>query len=156
MPTLFALMLAAAPAEAASAAVVLPQAVICQERCINPIEAVTLAAQLGNGAGVASDFRMTVKAIGFDRGRFYLNSEADYRDRNCLTVVVPATVMAKLAGSKDIEAVRKVYVGNTILVRGIARQVRIDFTAANQPTGKYYYQIHLPVNDDRNLVLPAN
>ncbi len=156
MPALFALMLAAAPLETAKPAAVGLAPFICSERCINPIEAVTVASQLGNGAGLASDFGMTVKEIGFERGRFYLNSEADYRDRNCLTVVVPAAVMAKLAGSQDLEAVRKFYIGNRILVRGIARQVRIDFTADNQPTGKYYYQVHLLVAEERFLVRPAS
>ncbi len=129
---------------------------ICAERCINSIEAVTLAAQVGNGAGVMGDFAMTVKAIGFERGRFYLNSELDYRDRNCLTVVIPATTMSKLVGTTDLEAVKKFYVGSKIAARGVARQVRIDFTADGQPTGKYYYQIHLFVPDERLLTRPAS
>lgn len=150
MITLLTMLLAAAPQ-----ATVLPIAAalhpICAERCIGSIEAVTLAAQVGNGAGVASDFGMTVKAMGFERGRFYLNSELDYRDRNCLTIVVPAATMARLAGTADPEAVKKLFVGSNIKVRGVARQVRIDFTADNRPTGKFYYQIHLLVMDERNL-----
>lgn len=129
---------------------------ICAERCIEPIEAVTLASKVGNGAGVMSDFAMTVKAAGFERGRFYLNSELDYRDRNCLTVVVPAVIMTKLAGSADPDAVKKHFVGSKIAVRGVARQVRIDVTADNQPTGKYYYQIHLLLADERLLTRPAS
>lgn len=156
MITLFTLLLAAAPLEAPNPAIITAMPPICAERCINAIEAVTLAAQVGNGAGVVSDFGMTVKAVGFERGRFYLNSELDYRDRNCLTVVVPAAVMTKLAGTADLEAVKKSYLGNKIAVRGVARQVRIDFTADNQPTGKYYYQIHLLVADERNLVRPTS
>lgn len=152
MITLFTLLLAAAPLDAPNPAITIVMPPICAERCINPIDAVSLAAQVGNGAGVMGDFAMTVKAIGFERGRFYLNSELDYRDRNCLTVVVPAATMAKLAGTTDLEAVKKSYIGNKIAIRGVARQVRIDFVADNQPTGKYYYQIHLFVADERNLV----
>lgn len=151
MISLFTVLLAVAPVESAKAATILVPPPICAERCINPIEAVTLAAQLGNGAGVASDFGMTVKAVGFERGRFYLNSELDYRDRNCLTVVVPAATMMKLAGSAELEAVKQQFVGNKIAVRGVARQVRVDFIADDQPTGKYYYQIHLLLTDERFL-----
>lgn len=125
---------------------------ICAERCLTPIEAVTFASQLGKNGGVASDFGMTVKAVGFQQGRFFLNSELDYRDRNCLTVVVPAAVMAKLAGTNDLEAVKKHYVGTRIGVRGVAQQVRVDFFVAGKVTGKYYYQIHLQVFTPRNLI----
>ena len=156
MITLFTVLLAAAPVEATKPAVMPITPPICAERCINPIEAVTLTAQIGNGAGVMGDFAMTVKAVGFDRGRFYLNSEPDYRDRNCLTVVVPAAVMTKLAGSADLEAVKKLYVGNKINTRGVARQVRVDFIVENQPTGKYYYQSHLFVANEQNLVRTAS
>ena len=151
MLSLLTLLLTAAPAETAKPVITIVPPPICAERCINPIEAVTLAAQLGNGAGVASDFGMTVKAVGFERGRFYLNSELDYRDRNCLTIVVPAATMTKLAGSADLEAVKQQFVGSKIAVRGVARQVRIEFMADNQPTGKYYYQIHLLLAGDRFL-----
>lgn len=156
MITLLTSLLTTAPIVAADSVTKITLPAICAERCIEPVEAVTLAAQVGNGAGIASDFGMTVKAVGFERGRFYLNSELDYRDRNCLTVVVPAAVMARLAGSADLETVKGLYVGNKIAARGVARQVRIDFTADGQPTGKYYYQIHLLVLDERNLVRRAS
>lgn len=61
----------------------------CEQGCINPIEAVTYASYLGSRAGVAGEFELTVKAVGFENGRFFLNSELDYRDRNCLTLVIP-------------------------------------------------------------------
>ncbi len=156
MLSLFTMLLTAASAETIKPATVMVPLPICAERCINPVEAVTLAAQLGNGAGVASDFAMTVKAIGFERGRFYLNSELDYRDRNCLTVVVPQAVMMKLAGSADLDAIKQQFIGNKIAVRGVARQVRIDFLGDGQPTGKYYYQIHLLLTDQRFLARTAS
>lgn len=157
MATLLALLLATAPVEAPKSAIMaVTPPPICAERCINPIEAVTLTAQIGNGAGLMGDFAMTVKAIGFERGLFYLNSELDYRDRNCLTVVIPAATMAKLVGSTDLEAVKKSYVGNRISMRGVARQVRVDFIVENQPTGKYYYQSHLFVANEQNLVRTAS
>ena len=154
MITLLTMLLTAAP-QVTIVPIMASVRPICAERCIGSIEAVTLAAQVGNGAGVAGDFGLTVKAIGFERGRFYLNSELDYRDRNCLTVVVPTATMARLVGTADPEEVKKLFVGSNLKVRGVASQVRIDFTTDNQPTGKYYYQIHLPVVDERNLFREA-
>lgn len=125
----------------------------CSKGCINPVEAVTFASYLGSRAGVAGEFSMSVKAIGFEKDRFFLNSEQDYRDRNCLTVVIPKAVMEVFAGSTDLDAVRKHFLGKRIITRGIARQVQIDFTADGKPTGKYYYQVHLPVLDKRFLTI---
>lgn len=117
----------------------------CEQGCLNPVEAVTFASYLGTRAGVAGEFALPVKAIGLEAGRVFLNSESDYRDRNCLTVVLPLAVAKSLAGSAEPDALRKHFEGKRLIVRGVARQVRIDFTQDGKPTGKYYYQVHLPV-----------
>lgn len=118
---------------------------ICANGCLNPIEAVTFASYLGNRAGVAGEFSMTVKNVGFRDDRFYLNSEQDYRDRNCLTVVIPQEVMRQIARTTDPDAIRNRFQAKQIVVKGIARQVRIDFTAGGKPTGKYYFQVHIQI-----------
>lgn len=126
---------------------------ICASRCLNPVEAVTYSSYLGNGAGVAGDFGMEVKAVGFDQGRFFLNSELDYRDRNCLTIVIPAALMAERFGTANLDALKQQLIGKRIAVRGVAWQVRIDIRADGSPTGKYYYQTHLNLQGQRNLVM---
>lgn len=124
----------------------------CQQGCLNPIEAVTYASYLGERAGVAGEFALPIKAVGFEKDRVFLNSETDYRDRNCLTVVLPMTTVKTMAGSADPEVVRKHFEGRRVIVRGVAKQVRVDFTDNGKPTGKYYYQVHLPVGSPNQII----
>lgn len=136
---------------------------ICDRDCISPVEAVTYASYLAPKAGVAGTFRMQVKAVGQQGGYYYLNSEADYRDRNCLTIAIPAKLMGELVGD-DLAAAERWYKNRTILVRGVAARVRIDFLDDDgKPTDKYYYQVQVRIghadqiatrtgySDDRSL-----
>ncbi|HUD29912.1 MAG TPA: hypothetical protein VMQ93_13650, partial [Novosphingobium sp.] len=106
----------------------------CAEGCLSAIEAVTYASYLGEKAGVAGMFDMPVVEVGQQGGMFYLNSEKDYRDRNCLTVAVTPGAMQAIAGTTDLAQIRKRLNGHRVIVRGIARQVRIDFTTGGQPS----------------------
>lgn len=127
----------------------------CERDCLNPVEAVTYASYVGQKAGIAGDFEMPVRNVGKERGMYFLNSERDYRDRNCLTIAVPAAIAEKLAGSQDRDQVERFFTGRQIVVRGIARQVRIDFLdPARRPTGKFYYQVQIRVQqpDQVNLL----
>jgi hypothetical protein len=132
-----------------------PEPEPCARGCINPIEAVTYASYLGEKAGVAGDFELTVRAIGSQNGTLFLNSEPDYRDRNCLTVALPERLLVRLFQTSDRAAIERRLLGKRIVVSGIARQVRIDLTEGGRPTGKYYYQVHIRVNEPRQMrVLP--
>lgn len=127
----------------------------CANGCINPIEAVTFASYLGQKAGVAGDFEMTVRAVGRDNGRLFLNSESDYRDRNCLTVAIADVMVGHLFQTTDLATIQRRLIGKRIVVSGIARQVRVDLTQDGQATGKYYYQVHVKVDAARQMrVLP--
>lgn len=118
--------------------------VICSDDCISPVEAVTYASYLAPKAGIAGTFRMEVKAVGEQKGIYYLNSETDYRDRNCLTIAMPAKVMAALAGGEGLAAAEKRFKGRTIMVRGVAQRVKIGFfDESGKPTDKYYYQVQV-------------
>lgn len=124
----------------------------CQQGCLNPVEAVTYASYLGERAGVAGEFAMPVKAIGFENDRLFLNSELDYRDRNCLTVVMPLSVAKIMAGGDDQETLRKYFGDRRVIVRGVAKQVRVNFLTDGKPSDKYYYQVHLPITSTRQLI----
>lgn len=125
----------------------------CQRGCLNPVEAVSYANYLAPRAAVAAEFELTVKAVGARHGRFFLNSETDYRDRNCLTVVLSPEAARSLAGSADLAAVEKHFKGKRIAIQGVAARVRIDFNdGAGKPTGKYYYQVHVVVGSPRQIV----
>ncbi|MCJ1959510.1 hypothetical protein [Novosphingobium mangrovi (ex Hu et al. 2023)] len=125
----------------------------CTPGCLSTTEAVTYASYLGSKAGVAGIFEMPVRAVGAQSGHIYLNSERDYRDRNCLTVSIPMRTARRMFGSDDPDEIAKHLKGQRIFVKGIARQVRINFTANGQPTEKYYFQIHVLADQPEQLRL---
>ena len=152
MSLLLSLLLAADPAVIVPARQSPPRRVYCSDDCISPVEAVTYASYLAPKAGIAGTFRMDVKAVGEREGIYYLDSETDYRDRNCLTIAVPAAVMAKLAQGEGLAAVEKRFKGRTIMVRGVAQRVRIGFfDAAGKPTDKYYYQVQVQIGRSEQI-----
>lgn len=123
----------------------------CGDDCLSPVEAVTYAAYLAPRAALASDFKFQVKAVGSAERSWFLNSEDDYRDRNCLTIRMSPAVAESIRRTYDNRPLEQIFKGRTIQVRGIARRVRIDFIDDGQPTGKYYYQTHVNVDNARQL-----
>ena len=122
---------------------------------IVPQDAVQRAAEAAPGV-VPGTFVLTVKASGRDRrGRLYLNSERDYRDQRNLSIeVMPAAAAALEA--RNAQLPEDFFVGRTLLVRGAARRVRIDFSYDGQQTGLYYYQTHVVVTQpDQIQVVPS-
>lgn len=115
-----------------------------------------LAAADAAPRAVPGRFIVPIRAYGIDRGRLYLNSEADYRDQRNVSVAVSPQAMVQL------ERIHRAgpgptLVGRTLLVQGAARRVRIDFTENGQPTGKYYYQTHIDVQDAAQItVVPTS
>lgn len=147
MPLLTLFLFASDPAVVARAPAP-SRPVFCSDDCISPVEAVTYASYLAPKAGIAGTFRMEVKAVGEQRGVYYLNSEADYRDRNCLTIAIPAKVMTELAGGEGLEAAERRFKGRITLVRGVAQRVKIVFfDDGGTPTDKYYYQVQIRAGD---------
>jgi hypothetical protein len=119
--------------------------------CITPTEAV-LQAAASAPRGVQGVFAMRVTAFGRQNDILYLNSEADYRDQRNLTVVIPPNVQRDFSDYFGTDYVTKLK-GQTVRVTGEAKRVRIDFTAGGQPTGKYYYQTHVQLDDAKKLQL---
>ena len=132
-----------------------PRPIQCSDDCISPVEAVTYASYLAPKAGIAGTFRMEVKAVGEQKGVYYLNSEVDYRDRNCLTIAMPAAVMTELVGRDGLASAEERFKGRTILVRGVAQRVRIAFFGEDgKPTDKYYYQVQVRIGQAEQLRSP--
>jgi hypothetical protein len=152
LPLILPLLLAADPALIVPTRQNPLRPVHCGDDCISPVEAVTYASYLAPKAGIAGTFRMKVKAVGEQKGIYYLNSETDYRDRNCLTIAMPAAVMAELARGEGLAAAEKRFKGRTIMVRGVAQRVRIGFfDDAGKPTGKYYYQVQVRIGRSEQI-----
>ena len=125
----------------------------CAAGCLTPIEAVTYADNVAPRAGIFAEFDLIIRSVGEVQGRYYLNSETDYRERNCLSIVLTPNVAQALAGTMDLNALAVAMKGRRIAVQGVARRVRIDFTEDGKATGKYYYQVHVVVTDPRQIVM---
>lgn len=117
---------------------------------ISPREAVMLAADAAP-EGVPGVFEMVVVATGESKGAVFLNSEEDYRDQRNLTVGISPR-MRQFYTEKFGEDPKSYFKGKRLAVQGIARRVRIDFVDGDeQPTGKYYYQTHVHVQNPSDL-----
>ncbi|MFC3593944.1 hypothetical protein ACFOON_09895 [Novosphingobium piscinae] len=129
----------------------------CSGRCYTPVEAVTLASQLAPRGALAGRFAVQVKAVGEANGRFFLNSETDYRDRNCLTLALTADVAKAQAGRAELAAVRDRFLGKWVYVDGVAARRRIMFVNDDgKATDKYYFQIHVVVGNPRQILSDPN
>lgn len=125
----------------------------CALGCLTPVEAISFADNVAPKAGIAGEFDLTVMSVGEQQGRYYLNSETDYRERNCLIVVVTPSVVQSMIGTADLAGLAARMKGKRSAVQGIAQRVRIDLTDNGQATGKYYYQVHVLVTDPRQIVM---
>lgn len=119
---------------------------------IEPIEAIR-AANEDPAQGVSGEFIVTVKALDSDKGWSFVNSEKDYRDQRNLTIRMPAAMVPDLEKRLGVEFSE--LMNRRLVVRGIAKRVRINFTGGGLPTGKYYYQTHVQV-EDPSLIKFAN
>jgi hypothetical protein len=95
---------------------------------------------------------ITVRAVGSQGDRVYLNSELDYRDPRCLTIALTPTAAAMLRDRLGPD-LRAALIGREIRVRGRAERKTIHFTANGVPTGKYYFQIHVDVDNVAQITL---
>ena len=123
-----------------------------QKGWIEPAEAVR-AANANPESGIRGTFVLTVKAMGRQDGRTYLNSELDYRDQRCLTAEMTDAVASKL--EKQIGAPIESLKNQRILVTGQARRVKIIFRDdQGADSGYYYYQTHVTVTDPAQISRP--
>jgi hypothetical protein len=119
----------------------------------SPMETVMLAAEAAPD-WLPGVFGLEVKGTGRGRGgetgRVFLNSEADYRDPRSITVRFTPEAAAGYEKRHGV-APDLALAGKTVLVYGYARRVRIDFLTGGMPTGKYYYQTHVVVEDPEQV-----
>ncbi len=110
---------------------------------IDPQEAIR-AANDDPQHGVRGHFVMTVKAIGGQHDRTFLNSELDYRDQRNLTIVMKTSLVPEV--ERRLGVPLKELKNRRIVVLGTARRARILFLdESGKPSGKYYFQTHVPV-----------
>lgn len=139
-----------APPVSAAKAPVYPPHLAPQPVVLSPREAIEKAAEAAP-AGVLAAYEFSVAAVGQTGDKIYLNSEEDYRDQRCLTLVVLGDAQDALRQQygDDLKAALD---GKTIRVFGAAQRVRIELTKDGEPTGKYYYQTHVVVGSPKQLL----
>lgn len=122
------------------------------QRVYSASEAV-LGAANRPGGGLPGEFAFIVRATGWDGGRLYLNSEADYRDPRNLSIVLEPAVARQLTARPGNDGQQN-FVGRIVVVRGMARMTRIDFTIdGGRPSGKYYFQTQVSVGRSEQVRL---
>ncbi|WGM32476.1 hypothetical protein [Brevundimonas sp. NIBR11] len=130
-------------------------AVLGLSGCVTPpsdaMHAIFAAAEAAPDV-VPGVYVIQIQGTGRRDGRLYLNSEADYRDQRNLTIAISPSAFAGLE-ARFGPAPETRLTGRRIAVTGSAMRVRIDFTGNGQPTGKYYFQTHVVVNDADQIAL---
>lgn len=155
------MMLSSAQASAASPAIITPGAI---RQIMSPADALSVGAgeftpieagmRAANAAparmGVRAVFAMPVRRAEKAGKRFFLNSEADYRDQRNLSVAIEPGAYRLLRDrfGKKLDAV---FLGRKVRVFGLAKRVQIGFFANGRPTGLYYYQTHVTVTDPAQI-----
>ena len=112
---------------------------------ISAPEAVSLVASEQNGA-IRGTFVMTVASVGQANDTVFLDSEPDYRNPHNLAIAIPIRLAEKYAAIHG-GTVQDLLKGRRIFVTGVARRVRIFYFEDGKPTGRYYYQTHLSIQD---------
>lgn len=118
-----------------------------------PALVAVLSAARVEDAGMPVIVAFTVAGAGRDAHNVYLNSEADYREPHALTLRFgkDAAQDWRTLHGEEPEALK----GRDVTVVGYVRRVRVDFTQAGMPTGKYYYQTHLEVREPWQVMVGA-
>ena len=120
-----------------------PVALGANPQVIAPALAVMAAADAAP-KGVPGRFGFVVRRAEWVGPRLFLNSHPDYRDQRNLSVSIepPALRGLRQIYGNDLPSAFR---HRSIIVDGVARRVRINFTMGGRPSGKYYFQTHVPV-----------
>jgi Tfp pilus assembly protein PilF len=110
------------------------------------LTAIKAAADAAPNYSALGIFGMEVATTGRVGPQIFLDSEKDYRDQLNLGIrFTPAAVKKyRKQHGRDPD---KDLMGKRITVIGWARREKIDFVAQGSPTGKYYYQTQIVVED---------
>ena len=111
-----------------------------------------IAAAAASESGVTGTFRLVVRSTGEETDTLWLCSEADYRDPRCLSVAIRGEARRALLAQHGAQLGAH-FRERTVIVDGTARKQRIDFVSGGKPTGHYYFQTHVDVDDPAQLAM---
>src|SRR5882724_10948498 len=119
---------------------------------LTPANVIPLAQD--NVAGASVTVVMPVRSIGAgsgpEEGMVFLNSSADYRSSQNLTVAIAAAAVKEFKEKSGI-APDVQFRNQTIRVSGLVQRVRKDLFLDHQKTGELYDQTHLSVNNPTQI-----
>ncbi|MDP2562767.1 hypothetical protein [Psychrobium sp. 1_MG-2023] len=95
--------------------------------------------------GIKGVFKFKIKASGVVRGKVYLNTELDYRDRRSISVSIAPQLVPEFVQQYG-EAPDSFFINKKIEVTGQAKRIKILFISNGRATEKYYYQTHVEIN----------
>lgn len=126
----------------------------CSNGCLTTRDAIERAAELAPNGAALGRYILTVKAVGSDKERWYINSETDYRDPRNVSVALSPTAAAELRALLKGESFESALLGKQIIVAGPALRVQIAFFSNGKKTDKYYYQTHIAMQSVRQIWRP--
>lgn len=126
--------------------------VACEKQSNDPsgqseiIDVILRAADSPQGTHAELEFEIAGvgEGRGMSAGRWYLNSEADYRDFRSLNISLDPWIVEQLKEQTGMASVDEL-LGRSIRVQGQAFRVPIYFFCQDRQTEAYYFQTQLPV-----------
>ena len=110
------------------------------------IDVIVRAAE--NPRGVDADVEFVIVGVGegsgYEAGRWFLNSEPNYRDFRSLNIIIHPRVVQALREAEGVEYASDL-LGRRVRVQGQAFRVQINFSCQGRVTEAHYFQTHLPV-----------
>lgn len=113
-----------------------------------PVAAVRAAGENPNG-GARGRFIFTVNAVGVTARQTFLDSASNYRDHDNLAVAMSHQMAQQVAQHLGMPLAELKH--RRIVVRGIAKRVRVYFVRDGRYTGDYYYQTHVHVSSPTQI-----
>lgn len=128
--------------------------VASQSNAFGPAQAVRLATAF-TPREIPGVFEMRVTSTGAKDRYTYLNSEANYRSKRCLTIAISPSASHQLTtmlGKPPAVAFK----GKHILVTGAAVRVKVYLMLRGIRVNKFYYQTHVQVTDPKQIEIRAD
>lgn len=128
----------------------------CSTDCRSPRDAIELAAAAAPVRAPTGYYRITVRTMGTQGDRFYINSERDYRDQRNISLSFDRAQARRLIAMVGGGSIEEALVGRELVVFDRPERVRIHFIGRGGPTRLYYYQNHIEITDaHRQLFRPV-
>ena len=120
----------------------------CRDACQTTADAIAAADAAHGEPAAAATYVFTVASVGTPGRTVYLNSAADYRAADNVSLEFGPDAAAELRSRLESRSLADGLVGRTFHVRGRARRVPVAVvTGERGATTPGYYQVRITIND---------